>query len=87
MREMPFQRHKFQNVSERACPRTPLVGRALRRVRVSRLGAAYSSFAPGGKWACYASVNSEYSYRDFLKTPGFTALPYAKVRDFCVIFY
>ena len=68
-------------------PRTPLVGRALRRVRVPRLGAAYSSFSPGGKSPCYASVNSEYTYCDFLKTPGFTALLYAKVCDFCVIFY
>ena len=42
---------------------------------------------PPGKSACYASVNSEYTYRDFLKTPGFTALLYAKVCDFCVIFY
>ena len=36
-------------------------------------GAAYSSFGPGGKSACYASVNNEYTYRDFLK------MPYAKV--------
>ena len=43
-------------------------------------------FSPGGKSACYASVNSEYTYCNFLKTPGFTALPYAKVCDFCVIF-
>ena len=57
-----------------------------RWIRVTRLGAAYSSFAPGGKSACYASVNSEYTYRDFLKTPGFTALPYAKVCHFSVIF-
>ena len=66
-------------------PRTPLVGCALRRVHVSHLGAAYLSFAPGGKSACYASVNSEYTYCDFLKTPGFTALLYAKVYDFCVM--
>ena len=32
-------------------PRNPLVGRALRRVHVARLGAAYSSFGPGGKSA------------------------------------
>ena len=81
MREMAFQIHKFQNISEGVCFRTHLVN-----VLVPRLGVAYSSFAPGGKSACYASV-SEYTYRDFLKTPGFTALPYAKVCNFCVIFY
>ena len=60
--------------------RTPLV------VRVPRFGAAHSSFASGDKSACDASVISEYTYRDFLKTSGFTALPYAKVCHFCVIF-
>ena len=74
---MPFQRHKLKKFPFNA----------LRRVRVPRLRAAYSSFAPCGKPAYYASVNNEYTYRDFMKTPSFTALPYAKVCDFCVIFY
>ena len=78
MREIPFQRHKFQKISDGGMPPDPLVVRAL---HVPRLGAAYSSFSPGGKSACYASVNSEYTYRDLLRTPGFTALPYAKVCD------
>ena len=58
----------------------------MREMPCGKCHAAYSSFSPGGKWACYASVNSEYTYCDFLKTPGFTALIYAKVCDFCVIF-
>ena len=58
--------YKFQKFSEVGMPTgPPLVG--------------YSSFSPGGKSVCYASVNSEYTYRDFFKTPGFTALPYAKI--------
>ena len=80
MREMAFQRHKFQKYSEGGMRRSPLV------VRIPRFGAAYSSFASGGKSVCDASVISEYTYRDFLKTPGFTALPYAKVCHFSVIF-
>ena len=56
-----------------------------------RLWAAYSSYAPCGESACYASNNSEYTYRDFLTSicegmSGIYALPYAKVCHFCVIF-
>ena len=43
-------------------PRTPLVGCALRRVHVSHLGAAYLSFAPGGKSACYVSVSFRLNF-------------------------
>ena len=76
MREMPFQRHKFQNISEGGMPPDPT---SWTRLTVHRLGAAYSSFSPGGKSASQASVNSDYTYCDFVRTPGFTALPYAKV--------
>ena len=76
MREMLFQRHKFQKISKGGVSPDPP---SWTRLRVPCLEAACSSFAPGGKSACYASVNSEYTYRDFLKTPGFTALPYAKI--------
>ena len=49
-REMPFQRHKFQTISEGGMPPDPLVRCAL-RVRVPRLGAAYLSSARVGKSA------------------------------------
>ena len=49
-------------ISKGGMSRTPLVG----RVPVPRLGAAYSSFAPGGKSACCASGdigNKNYNYK------------------------
>ena len=84
MREMLFQRHKFQKISKGGVSPDPP---SWTRLRVPCLEAACSSFAPGGKSACYASVNSEYTYRDFFKTPGFYRTSIRESMSFLHDFY
>ena len=62
MREMPFQRHKFQKFPEGGMPPGPPQLDAPLSRTCTQLGAAYSSFAPGGKLACYASVSKAHMF-------------------------